>query len=286
MADARQLLGKPVARALTESVREHSDDFAQKNGRCPGLVVFTVDDPAAKSYLRSLKRTASDVKIVLTEQALHHATSTRTILSLIDTLNADPKTDGILIQTPLPAGIDRDAVALATDPLKDVDGITPTQAGLLFRGNKNAIPPSTARAVIEILNFYSYGLRGLEVVVLGRSNIVGKPVGMLALARHATVTWCHSRTQGLNSICKRAEILIAATGRARMVNQSFVRPGATVIDVGINVDDDGKIVGDVDAGSIMTIAAAYTPVPGGVGPVTSACLYANLMDLVKTKTRA
>ncbi|MFH1675918.1 MAG: bifunctional 5,10-methylenetetrahydrofolate dehydrogenase/5,10-methenyltetrahydrofolate cyclohydrolase, partial [bacterium] len=223
MADARQLLGKPVARALIDSIKEHGDDFAHKSGRRPGLVVFTVDDPAARSYLRSLKRTAFDVGAVLEEQAIPPDASTEAILSLIKARNIDAKTDGILIQTPLPAEIDRDAVASATDPSKDVDGTTPTQAGLLFRGNRGAIPPSTARAVIEILNFYSYGLRGLEVVVLGRSNIVGKPVGMLALARHATVTWCHSRTQGLHSICKRAEILIAAAGKARMVNQSLRR---------------------------------------------------------------
>jgi methylenetetrahydrofolate dehydrogenase (NADP+)/methenyltetrahydrofolate cyclohydrolase len=170
-------------------------------------------------------------------------------------------------------------------PSKDVDGITPTQAGLLFHGVKGALAPSTARACLEILDFYKYGLLGAEVAVVGRSAVVGRPVALLALARNATITWCHTKTVSLSTICKRAEILVVAAGKPGLINASHVRPGGTVIDVGINVDEKGKLVGDVDVPSISNMASAYTPVPGGVGPVTSACLFASLLDAAEARAR-
>ncbi len=284
MAEARLLLGKPVAREINERTLERTERIKQRLGRPLKLVVLSVDDPAGQSYLKSLKRSAKKVGAEIGEQRLDDSASTASVRSGIAALNEDRSVDGILVQEPLPARINRHSLAQILDPAKDVDGITPTQAGLLFHGAKNALAPSTARAVIEILDFYAYGLQGLEVIIIGRSTIVGKPVGLLALSRHATVTWCHTRTISLRAVCKRAELLIVAAGRPRFVDASFVRPGATVIDVGIN-EEDGKLVGDVDGESITTFATAYTPVPGGVGPVTVACLYANLLDAALARTR-
>lgn len=278
MADARLLVGRPVARALNEAVLGRAERFLQRRGRKPRLVVFTSNDPSAESYLKSIRQTAGRVSVDIEEVPLSNSSSTDTVLSQLEGFNANEDVDGILIQTPVPEGIDLRKLTAAINPQKDIDGVSPVQAGMLFHGIKGALAPSTARACMEILDFYKYSLQGCEVVVIGRSQIVGRPVALLALSRNATVTWCHTKTQSIAPVCKRAEILIVAAGRAGMVNASYVRPGATVIDVGINVDKDGKIAGDVDAQSIMNIAAAYTPVPGGVGPVTTACLFANLLD--------
>ena len=277
MPDARALLGRPVARSMNEATLELSRVFTSKYDRPPKLAVLASADPASRSYLRTIRRSSEKVGAELVELAVEPGASINDIQKEIYRLNEDPKINGILVQAPLPEGIALKDVGAAVDRLKDVDGITPYQSGLLFRGEKSALVPPTARAVMEILDYFRYGLSGLEVVILGRSLVVGKPLGILALGRHATVTWCHSRTQGLAALCKRAEILISAIGKAHSVGEKFVRPSATVIDVGINVDDDGNLVGDVDIESIKSIASAYTPVPGGVGPVTTACLFDNLL---------
>jgi methylenetetrahydrofolate dehydrogenase (NADP+)/methenyltetrahydrofolate cyclohydrolase len=239
--------------------------------------VLTVDNPSARSYLRSLRRTASSLGFGFREYAVKEGASQDSVLAGLSAINKDGDVDGVLVQTPLPKGIDLNALGASIDPARDVDGLTPYQAGLLFHGVKRALPPSTARAIVEILDFYNYGLQGLEVVIMGRSAVVGRPFGMLALSRNATVTWCHTKTVSIKAVCKRAEVLVVAAGQAGIIDNSYVRPGATVIDVGVNVVG-GKLVGDVDLESIARYAAAYTPVPGGVGPVTTACLYANLLD--------
>jgi methylenetetrahydrofolate dehydrogenase (NADP+)/methenyltetrahydrofolate cyclohydrolase len=283
MAEARALLGRPVALALADRIRERAERFASKAGRPPKLAVLAVDDPAGQSYLKSLRIASEKAGVLVEEHGIAQSATTESVVAELIKLNEDRAVDGILIQTPLPKGVGQAAVARVLDPRKDVDGITPTQAGLLFQGFEAALAPCTARAVMEVLSFYNYGLMGLEVVVIGRSLVVGRPVAVLALAQHATVTWCHTRTLSLPAICKRAELLIVAVGSPRLVNSNYVRPGATVIDVGINFDDQGRMAGDVDSESIMTVAAAYTPVPGGVGPVTSACLFANLLDSASAK---
>lgn len=285
MADARTLIGKPVAREINDYTAERVESFKSKTGRDPRLGVLTVDDPAGLSYLKSIRSTGKKLGVEVVEFPVDSLATTGTVTNSINSLNEDDTIDGVLIQTPVPEGVNYSKAAAALDPQKDVDGITPTQAGYLFQGDKQAVPPSTARAAMEILDYNKYGLQGLEVVIIGRSLVVGKPFGLLALARNATVTWTHSKTHSLHAVCKRAEVLIVAAGRPRMVNETFVRPGATVIDVGINVDENGKLCGDVDSERITSIAAAYTPVPGGVGPVTTACLFANLMDAANRKLK-
>lgn len=278
MAEARALLGRPVARALADTSRERVEAFSAKAGRPPKLTVLAVDDAAGQSYLKSLRSAGEKASVEVAELRISQGATTESVVAEVLKLNDDSAVDGILVQTPLPDGVDRLKVARTLKPGKDVDGITRTQAGMLFHGVPGALVPCTARAVMEVLGFYNYGLKGLEVVVVGRSVVVGKPVAMLALAQHATVTCCHTRTLSLPAVCKRAEVLIVAAGKARLVDSRFVRPGATVIDVGINFDSRGNMSGDVDSENILTVAAAYTPVPGGVGPVTAACVYANLLD--------
>ncbi len=280
MADARRLLGKPVARNINETTLEKSQAFIAKHNRPLRLAVLVSADPSGQSYLKTIRSTARKVEADVQVIPVDTGWDISRIRQSIERLNEDPDVDGILVQEPLPDGIALERIGRMIDPLKDVDGITPHQSGLLFRDSKKALAPPTARAVIEILDFYRYGLEGLEVVVLGRSLVVGKPVGILTLRRHATMTWCHSRTQALPTICKRAEILIVAIGRMKMIDSRYVRPGATVIDVGINVDDNGKLAGDVDTKSIQSIASAFTPVPGGIGPITTACLFDNLQKAV------
>ncbi len=286
MADARVLLGRPVARNLNEATLERAREFAAKRKRHLTLGVLASADPAGKSYLKTIQSTAEAVEVRVQTVAVKADWKVTEVHSEIRRLNDDRTIDGILVQEPLPEGMSLEKVGRAVDPAKDVDGITPYQSGLLFRGARTALVPPTARAVLEILDFYRYGLEGLEVVVLGRSLVVGKPVGVLALSRNATVTWCHSRTKALPAICKRAEVLIVAVGKARFVDHRYVRPGATVIDVGINVDEKGKLAGDVDAESILSMATAYTPVPGGIGPVTTACLFDNLLKAARLRQTA
>jgi methylenetetrahydrofolate dehydrogenase (NADP+) / methenyltetrahydrofolate cyclohydrolase len=285
MVDARVLIGKPVAQTLNDSTLERADKYAQIRKRRPSLYLLTSEDPSAQSYLKSIRSTAVKVGVTLSEFPIKAGGKSDPIADGIVQLNRNNEVDGILIQTPLPEGVDIRVIARSLDPSKDVDGITPTQAGMLLQAVRGALAPSTARACIEILNYYKYGLQGAEVVVIGRSLIVGRPVALLALARNATVTWCHTKTQSMPTICKRAEIIIAAAGQAGLITSAFVRPGATVIDVGINVDEFGKLKGDVDVPSIASIAAAYTPVPGGVGPVTVACLFANLLDAANARRK-
>ncbi len=283
MTDARVLLGRPVARGINEEALERNQAFAKKHGRPPRLAVLASADEAAESYLRTIRYNSKKVEAEISEVPVSPDADLEQIRKEIHRLNEDSTVDGILVQAPLPEGVNTEDVGGIVDHTKDVDGITPYQSGLLFRGSREALVPPTARAVIEILDYYGYGLAGLEVVIVGRSLVVGKPLGILVLGRHATVTWCHSRTQGLAAVCKRAEILISATGKPRMIDPKFVRPSATIIDVGINVDEDGNLCGDVDSESIKSMASAYTPVPGGVGPVTTACLFDNLLKAAKSR---
>lgn len=285
MVDARVLLGKPVARELNEATIERSPAFESRHGRKPRLGVLTVDDPASRSYLKTIKSTGRKTRCEVITIPVEPDANFSTVRDIISPLNDDPNIDGILVQTPLPWGVSVEEVGRVINSSKDVDGISPYQAGLLFRGSKGALVPPTARAVMEILDFYRIALSGQEIIIVGRSLIVGKPLGILMLGRNATMTWCHSRTVLLPSICKRAAVLIGAIGKPKFLDSDHVRPGSTVVDVGINVDENGNLVGDVDVESIDSIAAAYSPVPGGVGPVTSACLFANLLDAAESRKK-
>jgi len=243
----------------------------------PGLAVVLVgDDPASAVYVRNKDRAAQGVGIAARTIRLPADTPQAELLRVVAELNADPDVDGILVQLPLPAAIDTQAVIRAIDPAKDVDGLTPTNAGLLAAGQPGLVP-CTPLGVMKLLDYAGVTLRGTRALVLGRSVLVGKPVAALLSAADATVTVAHSRTRDLAVECRRAEVLVAAVGRPEMVRGDWVANHAVVIDVGINRLPDGRLVGDVATDEVMPIADAITPVPGGVGPMTIACLLENTL---------
>ncbi len=249
-------------------------------GIVPGLaVVLLGEDPASQVYVRSKGKQTIEVGMRSFEHRLPVETSEADLLALIEQLNADPAVNGILVQLPLPAHLDAEAVINAIDPAKDVDGFHILNVGLLGTGQK-AMVPCTPLGCLMMLRDHLGSLSGLEAVVVGRSNIVGKPMAQLLLGESCTVTVAHSRTRDLASVCRRADILVAAVGRAGMIKGDWVKPGAVVIDVGINrIEGEGKsrLVGDVDFAAASAVAGAITPVPGGVGPMTIACLLANTL---------
>ncbi|PZP47797.1 MAG: bifunctional methylenetetrahydrofolate dehydrogenase/methenyltetrahydrofolate cyclohydrolase FolD [Azospirillum brasilense] len=244
----------------------------------PGLRVVRVgDDPASGVYVRNKDRAAKEAGFDSATLQLPEETTEAELLALVRRLNDDPAVDGILVQLPLPAHIRTDAVLDAIDPGKDVDGFHPVNQGALALG-RSGLVPCTPRGVMLLLEEAKVSLSGARAVVVGRSTIVGKPVAALLLAANATVTVAHSRTRDLASECRRAEIIVAAVGRAQLVRGDWVANGATVIDVGINRGADGKLVGDVAFGEVVGHAGAVTPVPGGVGPMTIACLLENTLQ--------
>ena len=265
--------GKAIGARIQEQVRLEAEELANK-GVVPGLaVVLAGDDPASHVYVRSKIKTAKALGLNSFHHLLPESTSQEELLKVVADLNADPAVHGILVQLPLPHQIDSRAVLLAIDPRKDVDGFHPLNVGALVTGAET-LPPCTPAGIIEMLNSTGVNLEGAEAVVVGRSNIVGKPVAMLLLAENATVTICHSRTRDLPAVCRRADILIAAVGQAGIITRECVKPGAVVIDVGTN-RVDGKLVGDVDFAGVSEVAGAISPVPGGVGPMTIAMLMKN-----------
>jgi methylenetetrahydrofolate dehydrogenase (NADP+)/methenyltetrahydrofolate cyclohydrolase len=276
--------GKAVAASVRERVAAEVSELTPELGRPPGLATVLVgDDPASAIYVRRKREACEEVGI----RSHHHEpaadTSQEDLLALVDELNASEEVDGILVQLPLPDALDADAIVNRLDPAKDVDGLTPTSAGLLARGEPGLVP-CTPRGVMELLDSEGVDPSGKEAVIVGRSNLVGRPLASLLLGAHATVTICHSRTRDLGEVCRRAEILVAAVGSPRLVTAEMVRPGATVIDVGTNRTDDG-LVGDVDFDAVSEVAAAITPVPGGVGPMTIAMLLANTVQAARDRSR-
>lgn len=276
---ARIIDGKAFAAILRESVAEHVSHLKQTHGITPGLAVVLVgDDPASQVYVRSKGKQTVEVGMHSYEHKLPAETSEAELLALIEQLNLDPSVHGILVQLPLPDHIDEALVINAIDPAKDVDGFHISNAGLLATGQK-AMVPCTPLGCLMMLREYCGKLSGLNAVVIGRSNIVGKPMAQLLLRESCTVTVAHSRTRNLPEILAGADIVVAAVGRPLLVKGEWLKPGATVIDVGINRIDQGdgttRLVGDVDYDAAKEIAGAITPVPGGVGPMTIACLLAN-----------
>ncbi len=264
--------GKAHAQALRDRVRAGVGRLS----RAPGLAVVLVgDDPASAVYVRAKGKACLEVGIASFEHRLHADTQQATLLSLVGQLNADPTVDGILVQLPLPGHIDSNAVIATIDPDKDVDGFHPVNVGRLASGLDGFVP-CTPLGCLMLLKATLGDLSGLEAVVVGRSNIVGKPMAQLLLGANATVTIAHSRSRHLFALCRRADILVAAVGRPEMIRGDWVKPGATVIDVGIN-RVNGKLVGDVAFSEVAAHAGAITPVPGGVGPMTIACLLANTL---------
>ncbi len=279
------LHGKPVADKVLAQVRDGVARLQQERGVTPGLAVVLVGgDPASAVYVRSKKNTAASVGIASPDYVYPEGLSQRALLELIDQLNADPAVHGILVQLPLPKGLDEDEVVRRIDPDKDVDGLTPSNLGQLLAGNPRVVP-CTPAGCIEVLDHYGATLEGAEAVVVGRSRLVGKPLAQLLLARHATVTMCHTRTRDLAFHTRRADILCVAAGRPRMITGDMVKPGAWVIDVGVNRLDTGKLAGDVDFATVEPIAHGITPVPGGIGPMTIAMLMKNALTAADRATR-
>ena len=279
MSGARIIDGKALAAKLRGRVAAQVAALAGTVR--PGLAVVLVgDDPASAVYVRNKNRETEAAGMASFEHSLPADTPETDLLALVASLNRDPAVHGILVQLPLPDGIDSAKVLRAIDPAKDVDGFHPENVGALWTGAP-ALAPCTPRGCMTMLaEVHPDGLVGKRAVVVGRSNIVGKPMAALLLAQHCTVTLAHSRTQDLPGVCRGADILVAAVGRARMIGGDWVQPGATVIDVGINripTEEEGRtrLVGDVDFAGASEVAGAITPVPGGVGPMTIACLLAN-----------
>ena len=278
---ARVIDGKAAAADLRRQIASATPEFARSAGRKPGLATVLVgEDPASAVYIRSKNKATAEAGMESFHHQLPDSTSEADLLSLVDQLNADPNVDGILVQLPLPPQIDDARVIDAIAPDKDVDGFHALNAGRLATG-LDALVPCTPLGCLKLLKSELGDLSGLTAVVIGRSNIVGKPMAMLLLGENATVTIAHSRTRDLAEVVRNADIVVAAVGRAEMVKGDWIKPGATVVDVGINrvsgADGKTRLVGDVAFAEASEVAGAITPVPGGVGPMTIACLLRNTM---------
>ena len=260
--------GKALAAKLQGQLAEKTAKLKEETGLVPGLVVILVgDNPASQVYVRNKERSALAAGFRSEVVRVPETITQAELLDLISKYNQDPAWHGILVQLPLPKHIDEEAVLLAIDPEKDVDGFHPLNMGRLWSGHPVMIP-STPAGITEMFHEYGIDLEGKNAVVIGRSNIVGKPMAQLLLAKNATVTLTHSRTHHLAKVAAKADILVVAIGRAKFVTADFVKPGAVVIDVGMNRDENGKLCGDVDFDAVAPLASHITPVPGGVGPMT------------------
>lgn len=268
--------GKAIAAGLRAELKAKTQQLAQ-TGKRPGLAVIIVgDDPASRVYVNNKKKACAEIGFYSEEYALPGNTTTEQLLLLINELNARSNINGILCQLPLPKGIDEKAVLLAISPEKDVDAFHPENVGHIMIGDY-ALLPCTPAGVMYLLQQAGVELTGKRAVVIGRSNIVGKPMALLLLQQNATVTVCHSRTQNLQQTVQEADVVVAAIGKAKFITKNYIKPGAVVIDVGMNRDEDGKLCGDVDFESVAPVCSAITPVPGGVGPMTIAMLMQNTL---------
>jgi methylenetetrahydrofolate dehydrogenase (NADP+)/methenyltetrahydrofolate cyclohydrolase len=278
---AQLIDGKVVAKAVKEDVRNRVEALKARGIR-PGLATVLVgDDPASHVYVRNKQRTCEDLGMHTVGHELPATTSQEDLLALIQRLNLDRAIHGILVQLPLPKPLRSEPILNALSPDKDIDGLHPFNMGKLMMGEPRFVP-CTPAGVMAMLDYYKLPIEGKTAVVVGRSNLVGKPAALLLMHRHATVTICHSKTVDLPAVCRRADILVAAMGKARFVRAEMVKEGAVVIDVGINREADGKLVGDVDFEAVAAKAAWITPVPGGVGPMTIAMLMRNTMLAAST----
>ncbi|MDV2502697.1 MAG: bifunctional methylenetetrahydrofolate dehydrogenase/methenyltetrahydrofolate cyclohydrolase FolD [bacterium] len=277
--------GKAIAQAIRGELKGEVASLKASRGVQPGLATVLVgDDTASHVYVKTKRKACDEVGIAPFPYELPASASQEDLLALIEDLNKNPEVHGILVQLPLPEGLDEALVLEAVDPAKDVDGFHPTNIGRLVAGTA-VLLPCTPAGIIELLDRTGIPIEGAEAVVVGRSAIVGKPLALLLLHRHATVTICHTRTRDLAATARRADILVAAAGRAGVVTAEMVKPGACVIDVGIN-RVEGKLVGDVDFEAARAVAGAITPVPGGVGPMTVAMLLTNTVAACRLQVAA
>ena len=277
---ATRMDGKAVSAKVKEQVAQEVAAL-QGQGVCPGLAVVIVgEDPASRIYVNNKKKACQATGIHSEEYALPASTTQEELLALVDTLNHKEDIHGILVQSPLPKGLDEGAVVEAIDPQKDVDAFHAYNVGKIMMGDYHFLP-CTPAGIMELLQAYDIPVEGKRCVVIGRSNIVGKPMAMLLLHQNGTVTICHSRTKDLPEVTRQADILVSAVGKSRFVTAEMVKPGAVVIDVGMNRDENGKLCGDVDFAAVEPIAGYITPVPGGVGPMTIAMLLKNTVSAAK-----
>ena len=277
---AKLIDGKAVSASVRAQVAEEVEQLKQQ-GVTPGLAVVIVgDDPASRTYVNNKKKACAQTGIYSEEYALPATTTQEELMELIEKLNNKKDINGILVQSPLPNGLDEEAVVEAIVPEKDVDAFHPSNVGRIMIDNFHFLP-CTPAGIIELLRSQDIEIQGKECVVIGRSNIVGKPMAMLLLHNNGTVTICHSKTKNLKEICKRADILVAAVGKPKFVTADMVKPGAVVIDVGMDRDENGKLCGDVDFAEVEKIAGYITPVPGGVGPMTIAMLLRNTLTAAR-----
>ena len=273
--------GTKIAQDIRRSVREETLAFTEKTGVVPGLaVVLAGDDPASKVYVGRKAKACAEAGFLSREYKLPADVGEAELLALIRDLNNDPQIHGILVQLPLPKHIATDKIIAAIDPSKDVDGFHPANVGRLVTGSPLFVP-CTPRGIMELIARTGISLSGKDAVVIGRSNIVGKPMALLLLAQNATVTMCHSKTKDLPAVARRADVLIAAIGKPRMITADMVKEGAVVIDVGVNRLENGKLAGDVAFDEVAPKTSAITPVPGGVGPMTIAMLMKNTLDAAR-----
>ena len=270
--------GAPAASALTEQLIPRAQALRER-GIVPTLAIIRVGErPEDLSYERGAMKRCEKVGIAVRQFLLTAVSSQADLMDVIEEVNRDQSIHGCLLFRPLPRHMDEQAACAALDPAKDVDGITPGSLAAVFAGSGAGYPPCTAQACLELLDHYGYALKGKRAVVVGRSLVIGKPASMLLLGRHATVTICHTRTADLPAECRRADVLIAAAGKAGVVGASCLSPGQVVIDVGINVDEEGNLVGDVDFAAAEPVVKAITPVPGGVGAVTTSVLARHVIE--------
>lgn len=273
--------GKALAKKYHKKIEERIIELKEKYNKVPGLAVIIVgEDPASQAYVNRKEKVSAKLGMHSKQIKLPENTTEEELLKIVETLNNDNEIHGVLVQLPLPKQINEEKIIMAIKPEKDVDGFHPVNVGKLLSGLGPSAVSCTPLGIMKIFEEYDIDLKGKNAVVLGRSNIVGKPIAVLMLEMHATVTICHSRTQNIGDICKQADVIVVAIGRENFLQKDWVKPGAVVIDVGINRNKEtGKIVGDVDYDGIEPIADYITPVPGGVGPMTIAMLLNNTLDL-------
>ena len=283
---AQLIDGKAIAQAVRAEVKGKVEEFSGRTGVLPCLATVLVGDDAASAvYVRNKGKACREVGMLSRQMNLPASISREALLDIVAGLNADSAVHGILVQLPLPDQIDETRIIESIDPAKDVDGFHPVNAGRLLAGQPSFVP-CTPLGILRMLDHEAVELKGKHAVVVGRSNIVGKPVALLLLSRHATVTICHSRTRDLPGVVRGADVVVAAVGKAEMVRGSWLAPGSVVIDVGINRLPDGRLVGDVAFGEAMEVAGKVTPVPGGVGPMTIAMLLHNTLEAAARRAAA